>query len=497
MFARKCLRYLSDDLLDTEAKSLCKALDVYLRRGDTHHVNEICGSLPQLVADDCEPWRIKERLQVVSLIRFPLNPIDEDDVFYSQRKRVTEIKFTANHSDRVILRQAGRIITEVVADLALPIRGDNDTSRTYGVGNWADFRHGPGITSETSDPVKKRLVVRVARSLGRFREYPPVKYGPLACSPSFEELHAKAVLVPKDHKTLRVISAEPTWTQWVQQGFKAQLERRISSHPLMRGHISFKDQELHRDKIRKDPTLATLDLSDASDTIRVKHLFLLGLPLEVRELLLSLRTKGVTYKGAVLPTIGLYPMGAATCFPFETLLFASLLLAYSEVSGHSIGNWGVFGDDILLKDVAAGGFSNFLNRCGFVVNSRKSFIKGFFKETCGIHLYKGIDVTPVKLKKGYPKGPTDVANISYRSYADRLIGFPKLGAFLLNLTSDRGPVRWNKELFRLEESRLSLCAPRVRDSFGVTYLEALRDGHYEIAAPVITTRRRWLPLQGG
>lgn len=475
-------------------------MDVSLRREQFAQFNEIASSMPQIVSEDVESWRIRERLQVVSLIRFPLVPIDEDSVFFAQRRRVQEISLSPNYSDRVILRRAGALIDEVISKIVLPCRGDfESTSKYFSTGNWQDFRHGPGVTAETSNAHDKRLVVRVSRSLGALRVYPPVQYGPLGCQPLFEELSAKAVLVPKDHKTLRVISAEPTWTQWVQQGFKGMIERLIGEHPLFRGHVNFRSQELQRDKIRKDPTLATLDLSDASDTIRYKHLILLGLTLEARELLCSLRTKMVTYKGRSYPVVGLFPMGAAVCFPFETLLFGSLLIAYHEVAGYDPGNWGVFGDDIIVPSVTAGGFSAFLRRVGFVVNPHKSYIEGFFKETCGIHLYKGIDVTPVKLKKGRPNSPSDVANISYRAYADRLTGalFPSLGEYLLGLSSDRGPTRWNKELFRMEESRLALVAQRMRDSFGVTYLEALRDGVYDIATPVITTRRRWLPLQAG
>lgn len=499
MFARKCLRSLDDDLMDDRAKELCSRLDVSLRRSQYAQFNEIAASMPQIVSEDTEAWRIRERLQVVSLIRFPLIALDEDKIFEDQRARVQAIKLSPNYSDKIVLRRAGEIIDEVISQVVLPYRGDFDSaSRYFGTGSWQDFRHGPGITAETSDARDKRMVVRVSRSLGALRVYPPVQYGPLGCKPSFEELSAKAVLVPKDHKTLRVISAEPTWTQWVQQGFKGMIEKLIGEHPLFRGHVNFRSQELQRDKIRKDRSLATLDLSDASDTIRYKHLILLGLTLEVRELLCSLRTKMVTYKDRKLPVVGLFPMGAAVCFPFETLLFGSLLIAYHEVAALTPGNWGVFGDDIIVSSVTAGGFSAFLRRVGFVVNPHKSFIEGDFRETCGIHLYKGIDVTPVKLKKGCPNSPSDVANISYRAYADRLaITFPSLGKYLLGLTSDRGPVRWNKELFRLEESRLTLGSQRIRDSFGVTYLEALRDGVYDIAAPVITTRRRWLPLQAG
>lgn len=479
MLARQSLRRLSCDLSDTEAKRLCNQLDYSLRTDNRSLFLEICSSTPSLVSVDTDAWRIRERLQVISLIRFPLWDIDEEDVFLRNRIFVESLSSSSigkSPSDREIWKAAGELIDEL-----LPSPGC--LRHTTG-------RHGPGIVSETSKPHKKRQVVSYSERLRYIIDHSfkvPDNCGgwlPLTSAPKA----AKVVLVPKDHKTLRPISAEPAHTQFLQQLYRELLERNISKAPWCRG-IRLRDQEFQRSLVREG--CATIDLSSASDTIRMRHLWYLGLSLEKRSLLLTLRTPTQVFQGCEWPTQGLFPMGAAVCFPFETLLFYSLLLCYSVAETGRIGKVGVFGDDICCEPALAGGFQSFLRRSGFVPNSDKSYVSGFFFEACGLHLYKGIDVTPVKLKKKGPVSSEDLTTLSYSSYAARSEKhFPSLAKFLRELSASAVLLkRWNCA-FQHEEA-LCLTGRQRTEATSDGYYEALIGRGGRVAIGAVTATYSW------
>lgn len=480
MFAAKILRSLYRDLCSAEARSLCNTLDRALRRRDTQLFNTTCSSLSSVVREDREPWEIKEAIQVISVIRFPLWDLDPDDCVRSQRLRVESLTWQLSPSDLAIWDEAGSRFCEIVrlATGNLTLEG---------------FRHGPGVVSETSSALSKRQVRYVdPRIQRRFGDFIPDLVQPIlrtGCS--------RTIVVPKDHKTLRVIASEPTWTQWCQQGVKEALYKCIPRHPLFRGHISFVDQGLQR-RLLREQDMATIDLSDASDTLRSKHLLLLTKgDLAVREFLMDLRTHTTEWKGKRLPTVGLYPMGAAVCFPVETLVFALLTLGHASAEGATKLRWGVFGDDIIVDRAYGGGLCRFLERSGFKPNRSKTFLSGAFTESCGIMLYKGIDVTPVKIKKGPPVGPLDVANVTYTDLSAHAVAYPHLRAtiteHIVNSGMRTGRTRWNPDFQRLEVATLNLSASAIKGNL-YGYPEALIRGKCDIPQDTHRACIGWRPL---
>lgn len=381
MFAGRILRALYRDLSDPCAKRTCNELDRALRSRDRGEFARICGTMADIVREDDSVHAIRERLQVISLIRFPIWDLDDDKIVEAQRSRVLALRSSLTYSDRKIWEAMGSVFCSIVRTAMSDVR-------------LTDFRHGPGVVSETSDALIKRAVCYVdPRIQRRFRDAIPD-----TVITRLRPGISKTVVVPKDHKTRRVIAAEPTWTQWCQQGVKGALYRSIPKHPIFRGRVSFEHQELQRGLLSR-PNIATIDLSDASDTLRMQHLLMLTKhDYAVREILADLRTPLTLYKGRILPTVGLYPMGAAVCFPVETLVFGLATFCYclAEV-GRPPQTWGVFGDDIIVDTALAGGLCSFLSRSGFKPNLSKTFIGGAFVESCGVMLYKGIDITPMKL----------------------------------------------------------------------------------------------------
>jgi hypothetical protein len=58
----------------------------------------------------------------------------------------------------------------------------------------------------------------------------------------------------------------------------------------------------------------------------------------------------------------------------------------------------VYGDDILVASIAAPVIFDWLPRFGMKLNMSKSFYRSHFRESCGIHAWKGKDITPVYFK---------------------------------------------------------------------------------------------------
>lgn len=89
------------------------------------------------------------------------------------------------------------------------------------------------------------------------------------------ELPARVVLVPKTLKTPRVIAAEPTSLQYMQQAVASPLVRLLESRTcFVQGMIGFTDQDPNRELARHGSlhgSVATLDMSEASDRVTVSQ----------------------------------------------------------------------------------------------------------------------------------------------------------------------------------------------------------------------------------
>jgi hypothetical protein len=93
-------------------------------------------------------------------------------------------------------------------------------------------------------------------------------------------------------------------------------------------------------------------------------------------------------------------MGSACCFPVEALTFWALATAAIKIE-HGISNpvVYVYGDDIIVDSKYAATVIRALESQNLLVNRSKSYIDGPFRESCGGDFYKGIEVTPIRLRK--------------------------------------------------------------------------------------------------
>jgi hypothetical protein len=58
----------------------------------------------------------------------------------------------------------------------------------------------------------------------------------------------------------------------------------------------------------------------------------------------------------------------------------------------------IFGDDIIIPVDHVDRTIGLIEAVGFKVNSQKSYVKGPFRESCGVDCYSGVNVTPVRVK---------------------------------------------------------------------------------------------------
>lgn len=212
--------------------------------------------------------------------------------------------------------------------------------------------------------------------------------------------------VPKSTTISRTICTEPLLNMMFQKGIGARLEAELARQVGI-------DLAVQPDKNRALARLGsetgrfgTIDLSSASDTIAtclVKELF----PVSVYRWLMESRSPSVTLpNGEVRPLHMVSSMGNAFTFPLQTIIFSSVVIGVYRAldiecafpRGKSLGNFAVFGDDIIVRREAYDLVVRILQRCGFEVNLDKSYNEGAFRESCGSDFWNGSDVRGVYLQ---------------------------------------------------------------------------------------------------
>jgi hypothetical protein len=147
--------------------------------------------------------------------------------------------------------------------------------------------------------------------------------------------------------------------------------------------------------------LATIDLSNASDSISWRLLKLL-LPADWYDYCKLVSASGFQCRGVEYENTEIaLTMGNAITFPMQTLIF--LALAYEVYSRRGLKfsvneNVAVFGDDIIVLDEVYDDMCALLLDLGFEPNPEKSFGSGPFRESCGADWYNGVNVRGVYIK---------------------------------------------------------------------------------------------------
>jgi hypothetical protein len=200
-------------------------------------------------------------------------------------------------------------------------------------------------------------------------------------------------------------------TQFLQQALKRFMYKRIESHPLTKGLVNFVDQGINgRLALEASSTghYATLDMSAASDRVSrtlVRYLFH-DCP-EMRDALIATSTRTISLPDKLidfiddLPGAKFAPMGSATCFPVMALIHFVLIkaiLALSVIPRELTREIYVYGDDIIIRAECVEAVFAYLPFFGMKFNTEKSYVHSQFRESCGMHAFRGVEITPAFFK---------------------------------------------------------------------------------------------------
>jgi len=206
---------------------------------------------------------------------------------------------------------------------------------------------------------------------------------------------ANMFTVPKNALIDRVACKEPDINMYLQKGAGTQLRK-----CLRRVGINLQDQSRNRalaQKGSKDGSLATLDLSSASDTVSYELVFQL-MPIAWFSYLNSIRSPIINIDGERHECEMFSSMGNGFTFELESLIFYSLARATAYFTGTK-GIISVYGDDLIIPSSMYDSFSHILFYFGFSPNATKSFHTGPLRESCGGHYWNGDDVTPFFVRR--------------------------------------------------------------------------------------------------
>jgi hypothetical protein len=151
-----------------------------------------------------------------------------------------------------------------------------------------------------------------------------------------------------------------------------------------------------------DGSLATIDLSSASDTV-AREVVRFLMPESWYERLDLCRSKVGELDGKWLRYEKFSSMGNGFTFELETLIFWGLAIACVRSCGLETDKVRVYGDDIIVPVDAYDFLVEVLSYCGFTTNSSKSYKSGAFRESCGKDYFNGHEVRPF-FQKEYLNG---------------------------------------------------------------------------------------------
>jgi hypothetical protein len=272
------------------------------------------------------------------------------------------------------------------------------------------FKHGPGAVSNLKGREYKYSFPNWSESLEWEFPFDWCSGSPLGSEPlTRESPKGRLLAVPKTAKGPRLIASEPVEHQWCQQKIATFLACRYDSTRIGK-YVSLRNQSLSQRLVVSaslDQSLSTIDLSSASDRIATWHIeALMACHPQLLHAMHAVRTRyledGVTDR-ALIRLNKFSTMGSALTFPIQSLLFLVIALAScdcDDLKGLASleGKVRVFGDDIIVPSKYHVSLVENLTYLGLKVNTKKSFVSGFFRESCGMDSWRGYDITPAKPK---------------------------------------------------------------------------------------------------
>jgi hypothetical protein len=240
-----------------------------------------------------------------------------------------------------------------------------------------------------------------------------------------DEPFSEFLYVPKTAGKPRGICKE-----WNEMQYHQQAIRNLLAHFIRSAYeewLPLEDQTvhgikaLHASDTRED---ATIDESEASDRILRDLVSWISQDNQIlHDALMAVSTKWIKppscmgKKAPLLRTHKFAPMGSGVCFPVMSLVHLFLIRGIICTKMTDITplertilskRVSVYGDDIILPSECVSLVYQWLPYFGMKINQDKSYYKSYFRESCGTHAYKGVEVTPVYVKYTTPSTADDI-----------------------------------------------------------------------------------------
>jgi hypothetical protein len=240
---------------------------------------------------------------------------------------------------------------------------------------------------------------------------------------------AEILFVPKDSRGPRTISKEPIYSLKMQLSFNDYASHMLTTES--NGRINFADQTVNQriaKESSKDRKYATLDLKDASDRVQyVLTSALFRYTNGLKEFCSRFRTTHVNLGENMKIKLRKFAnMGSGLCFPVLALVV--YLSAVDSILQHRYptSRWKpaiikmvtdqvyVYGDDLCVPTCFFACVKEGLEILGLAVNNSKSYVNGYFRESCGADYYHGLDVAPIRFRlSNAGLGPTSIYRNGY------------------------------------------------------------------------------------
>jgi len=305
----------------------------------------------------------------------------------------------------------------------------------------------------------------------------------------FEVVLGNEILtVEKNAKTNRTIAKEPCMNMYLQRGIGAVMRRRLKKVGVNLDS-QVKNQQLALEG-SKDGSLATVDLSAASDTISCGVVELLLSPSWVDALHLTRSPWAKFSDDSRTCYKKISTMGNGYTFELESLIFWALTSSCVDYLNIADRRIAIYGDDIVVHGSVVNLLTRVFSYCGFSFNSEKSFVSGNFRESCGKHYFHGVDVTPFYIRKPI----NTISRLfwlvnSFRRWTSSSLGFSPEYYFKT----------WTKLITLIPKEHRSISVPDGMGDYGI--LRSLSDsnakrritGGYKIPALLPSARVREIP----
>lgn len=286
-----------------------------------------------------------------------------------ERNSKTNMRLYIDDTDKVIagvnlrnvLERARRTVRRLLG-VSPPVEclqghfsGGASTSKRRQLGMVArKFAETPDVTQEAWDSVWPVL----------YRSHLWVNYNEGLLNPRFVD-HNIMFFVPKNDSIERICAKEPDLNLYIQKSIGDYIRRSLRYVGINLNDQSRNRQLAHQGSV--DGSLATLDLSSASDSVTTQ-LVLRLLPHDWFCLLDSVRCKRTKLPdGSIHENEMFSSMGNGFTFELESMVFYAIAKAVcTELCEH--GCVSVYGDDIIVPTGAAKPLMLILGYCGFKVN---------------------------------------------------------------------------------------------------------------------------------